>query len=73
MELDDHLKWYNPTEFGGERPVDIFVCHRSPSHVKLLAAADENQKLFKLKIFTDEQRYNFFRENPFIRHLDPGY
>lgn len=73
MGLDEHLKWCNQMQFGGERPVDVFVCHRHPGDVKLLPAADNNKKFFKLKIFTDEQRYNFFRANPFIQHLDPGY
>lgn len=70
IELDEHLKWCSKMQFGGDRPVDVFVCHRSPGDVKLLPAPDNNKRLFKLKIFTDKQKYNFFRENPFIQHVD---
>lgn len=71
LGLDEHLKWCSEMQFGGERLVDIFVCHRRPGYVKLSPATNNNKRLFKLNIFTDEQRYNFFRENPFIQHLDP--
>lgn len=52
-------------------PVDVFVCHRNPDELKLVPAANDSENKMKLKVFTDEQRYNFFKENPFIQHLDP--